>query len=545
MADDKTRTMMERARQAMIDNDYPLAIAIYTKLLASEDLQERKDALEFLGVARERNNQASQARLIYTEYMQKYPGGADAERIQQRLIGLATATSAPKRELVQTETKKPETKWEYVSVLSQFYRKQESKFDTNPAATTDNSISTDFSTNGRYRGERYDMRNQFNINNRHSFLDQTTTSSSSKDTRINSLYIDVSDKVTGVSGRLGRQTQNSFGVSGRFDGAFLSYRFDPQYKVNLVYGFPVDFTKTSGVNSDKNIYGISLDMGTFAQSWDVSVFTLSQAIDGIEDRRAVGTEVKYITTDFTAFGLVDYDYLFNSLNTALFVGSWRFKDNSSFNLNLDYRNSPFLTMSNALIGTTYTSLSSMLQIYPESTVKQLALDRTARSRTMTMSYNTPLSEKYQLTADVTATELGGTPASVDPAVDATAGTDTEFYYSVQLIGNGILFADDVTLFGLRYSDATTSKTSSLSFSTRTSMGADWKINPRFYIDKQELADGTERLLLKPYLKFDYRATKALKFEIELGYEHVDSTGGLNGDTSESNQYIFIGYIYDF
>jgi len=553
--DEKTRALMERARQAIVDGNYEVAISIYSKILTSEDLQERKDAREFLGLARERNGQIAQASETYTVYLRDYPEGPDADRVRQRLVGLVTAKAAPRQELVKTEKQKAEVNWDIFNSFSQYYRNQNTKTDVPPtttsttgtstAATTDNSLSTDFSSNGRYRGDRFDMRYQINLNNYYSFLD---TATKKQDTRISSLYYDVSDKETNMSYRLGRQSQGSYGILGRFDGLFYTYRFDPKYKVNFVYGNPVDLQITKGINHSKKVMGLSMDMGTFADHWDMNVYYAQQTYESILDRKAIGTELKYLGQEFTAFSILDYDINFNVLNTALFFSSWRFKDNTSINLNLDYRKSPMAMMSSAVSGVSgVTNLTELLQLYPESTVRQLVQDRLTNAYNASASLSMQLTKDYQFGADLSYSYAGSSQDSnyITPPIAGTPSSGNTFSYGAQLIGNSMIFDDDITIFGLRYSDANSGASWSFNANNRVTLNPDWRLNPKFSINHQNSLDGSSRTLYRPGLRFEYKADKTMRFDVELGIEQGSTKGGANDGAKETNHFISVGYIYDF
>ena len=49
--------------------------------------------------------------------------------------------------------------------------------------------------------------------------------------------------------------------------------------------------------------------------------------------------------------------------------------------------------------------------YTEEEVRQLAMDRTAKSRSGTLGVTQDLNDNYQLSFEVTASKLSGTPAS--------------------------------------------------------------------------------------------------------------------------------------
>lgn len=542
VSDAKMRELFEQARQAMIDGKNDMAISFYNKILANGKGDELKDAKEFLGVARERNGQLAHAKAEYQEWLKLYPNGAAAERIKQRLIGLATARSKPKVELANPEPKKEENvHWEFNTSVSQYYRYQTLTVDTAGKTTTDNSISSDFSSSGRYRGAKHDIRTQVNFSHRYLLLDTATDSS---DTNISTAYLDWNFKNLGLSIRGGRQSSGSDGVLGRFDGILASYRLNPQWKLNAVYG---DYVRPSSstAQDNKSFYGVSADVGTLAKHWDLKFYAINQTVSGIEDRSAIGSEVKYIADSFSVFSLMDYDIGYSALNTIFFVGNWRFKDNSSFNINMDIRNTPALTTSNALIGQiTATTITQLMQTFTETEVRQLAVDRTASSKSASVSYSFQLNEKYQMSADMTASNVGGTPASGNVAENPSLGND--YYYSAQLIGTGIFTANDITIYGMRYSSGATNDIISGSMSTRFAMmnNNKWRFNPKFRIDKQDQSTGSSRINYLPAMRVDYIAKNNLRFDAELGYQY-SAISTSTGDSTETSYYLFMGYIYDF
>jgi hypothetical protein len=561
VADPKKRELFEHARQAMIDGNYDLAISLYTKILTTSKGDEWKDAKEFLGVARERNGQLAHAKAEYTECLKLYPDGSAAtERIKQRLIGLATARSKPKVDLGNAEPKKEkEVHWDFNNSISQSYRNQTTTTDAAGKTTTDNSLSSDFSSSGRYRGEKYDIRTQLNVSNRKVFLDSASNSSP---TNISTLYVDVNNKDLGLSSRIGRQSTGSDGVLGRFDGAQVSYRLAPQWKLNAVVGDYIN-TSSSTAQDDKSFYGVSADIGTLANHWDLKVYAINQTVAGIEDRRAIGSEVKYIDNSFSVFSALDYDIDYSSLNTIFFVGNWRFKDNSSLNLSMDYRNSPTITTSNALSGqSAVTTITQFLQGTPlipatsttaeipaisaatESEIRQLAADRTAHTQSVNASYSFSLNEKYQMSVDMSVSNTSGTPAS--GTVAETPSSGNSYSLSTQLIGTNILTANDITVYGLRYSSASTSQTLSGTMSTRLAFenNNNFHLNPRVGLDKQDQTNGSSRLSLAPAIRMDYRFKNNVRLDGELGYQYSKNSSS-SGDTTESGFSMFIGYFYDF
>jgi len=93
---------------------------------------------------------------------------------------------------------------------------------------------------------------------------------------------------------------------------------------------------------------------------------------------------------------------YSQLNTVLSQANWQF-ESGGLNLALDYRLSPTLTTTNAPQGQPFTTVKGLLDSLggDESQLRQLAEDRTARSKTATLGGNVPLSQQLQLTDDFT------------------------------------------------------------------------------------------------------------------------------------------------
>jgi len=286
-----------------------------------------------------------------------------------------------------------------------------------------------------------------------------------------------------------------------------------------------------------------MDFGTFDEAWDTNLFAINQIADGITDRRAVGGEVRYFRPNRTAFGLVDYDVGYNELNIALLTGNWIFPDQTSINLSLDYRRSPILTTTNATQGQTAGSLAALLETLSEDEVRQLAKDRTATSKSVTVGVSRPLNTMFQANADVTAASLSGTTAS--GGVEASEGTGLELFYSAQLIGSSVIKEGDLAVLGLRYADTQNSHRYTVDINTRYPVTRDFRVNPRLRTDYRENKDddGTQ-IAVKPSVRFDYYWTRTLLFELDLGAEWTSDR--INDDAdNRTGLFANIGSRIDF
>lgn len=531
---------MEEARQAVARQDYSRAVQLYTKILEYPDHPHRQDALEFLGVARERKGQLAHAIREYQRYLSLYPEGEGADRVRQRLAGLTTATEKPRSGPRRSTDRSKDTPWEVYGGFSQFYLRNENTLDNDANIVTQSSVSSDLDVTARKRSENFDIQSRFTGSHLYDFLDDGP----GDETSVSSLYFDARDRRHGLATRLGRQSRNTGGVLGRFDGLLLGYQISDWLTLNGVAGFPVLSTRDQ-VDTDKQLYGISADLGTFANAWDFNAFFIEQEVDGIVDRRAIGGEARYFDATRSLLTFVDYDISYDSLNTAIFLGTWTLPDKTTLNATVDYRNSPILTTSNALQGQTVRNIDDLLDSLTENQIRQLAEDRTAEYTTVSLGASHPFSERIQLSGDVTVTNLSGTDASA--GIEALPGTGNEYIYNLQLIGSDLIKAGDIAIGGLRYSRLDTADIYSVSLNTRYPVNSVWRVNPRLRVDYRENErDESTQWVAVPSLRMDYRLSRRYRFEVEGGGEwSTRKLPDLPDDEDTSSYFINLGYRIDF
>lgn len=539
-------SLVQEARNSMTDKDYGRAVRLYTKILQQPDNPYSQDSLEYLGLARERNDQLAQAKMVYRSYLERYPEGEGAERVKQRLAVLLTASKRPRRKPGATRTKLPdkqESKWDVFGGISQYYRRDESTTnigDDNELTTlTQSSLDSNMDVTSRLRGRDYDLQARFTGGYLHDFIDDGVNS----DTTVSSLYFDASAKNQGLSMRLGRQSRSTGGVLGRFDGLLLGLPLGKKFSVSAVGGFPVESSTDSFEGTDRYFYGITLETEGFANGWDANTFVIEQQIDGITDRRAVGGELRYFDTTHSFFSLVDYDIHHGELNIGQLLGNWTFTDRTTVNVVADYRKSPILTTRNALVGQNVSSIAELQNSFTNSEIQDLASDRTATSKLATLGVSHPVTEKLQISGDVTAFNLSGTDAS--GGVAAMEGTGTDYVYNLQLVGSNLVKEGDITILGLRYTYGGDRDIYSLNFNTRYPVVSDFRVNPRFRMDYSNRdADGTDQITYRPSLRLDYRVKRRLRLEAEIGGEYSDREL-VNGSGDSSSYFVNIGYRTDF
>lgn len=528
---------LRRARLALARDDLEESRLLLNELLESGPAAWRPEVLELKALLLERSGSIELARAAYETWLNDHPDHENTARVRQRLAGLLTAREVPRKPLAKaTAKKKPE--WQVHGSFSQFYRRDTSVTDLEGSSTDQSALNSDLYLSARRRGGDLDLRGEFSGGYLHDFLDDGNDS----ETDVGELYFQAISRTNGLSATLGRQSQSSGGILGRFDGSVLGYQLTPRSKANIVAGWPVDSSTTSGLNTDKSFFGLNLDLGPF-EGLDMNVFGIDQQVSGLVDRRAVGVESRYFTPELSMFGLLDYDVEYSRLNTFLLLGTWSFTNRSTLSLSVDRRISPFMSTSNALIGQSVSSLKELKSSYSTDEIKQLARDRSPVSRSLTLSGSQPLSERFQFSMDLTRSSLGGTPAS--GGVDATAESGNEWFWAGRVIGSNLFTKGDTSILGLRWADTFSAETLTLNLDTRYPLSPAWRINPRLRLDFRSGANGAgSQTTFRPSLRTDYLWRRRHRFEFEAGGER--STDPLSESTTDSHSYyINLGYRRDF
>ena len=543
-------TLLSEARTAMTAGDLQQSIRLLTKILQTPESKVRADAQELLGVARERNNQLAHAKAEYEEYLRRYPEGEGADRVRQRLAGLVTARKDAPQKLRKAQRPDAETGliWSLFGSFSQFYNRDESSTEFEADGQTPieenfvnrDELVSDLDFTATAGNDRHEAAFRFSG----SYAQDFTDDGPGNETSLSALYLDLSDSEWDLTARLGRQSRSTGGVLGRFDGGLVSYQILPTVKVNAVAGYPVDSTRDSLINNARHFYGLSVDLGTFDSAWDANLFIVEQKADSIIDRRSVGGEVRYFHQDRNAFSLVDYDFYYNELNTALFIGNWIFPDQTTANLSLDYRKSPILTTTNALQGQGVESIAELLTLFSQDEINQLARDRTATSKSMTAGLSRPINEMFQFNLDATVSNLSSTTAS--GGVEASPATGNEFFYSAQLIGSSVVKEGDIAIVGLRYSDTSASDRYILDLNTRYPVNRSFRVSPRLRVAyRANKGSDQTQISYRPSMRLNYYVTRTFQLELEGGGEWTDDqlAGGANETTF--GYFVNLGYRVDF
>lgn len=583
------------AEQAIADGNLDRAVALLTNATALAENANTARAIELLGLTRERKGQDAQARAQYEEYLRRYPQGEGADRVRQRLEALDAKVSVPGtpqqlREATGPAKSASAWKWGARGSFSQFYFRDQGRTSTLTTSSTlgtevDNSVNVnqllttgDITITGGNDKRQLQLRAAGSYTKNFGTSRSIATVNNGAETKVYSsrpgggisaltaLYFDYSDKDLDGSMRIGRQTRNSAGVLGRFDGALLGWQASPKMRLNVVGGFPVLSSRQTWVMKDRPFYGVSLDLGNKRSPIQTTVYWFDErAKGGFVDRRSVGLEARLLQKKFNAYGLIDYDVKFNEVNLAILTVNYTLPAGANLTLTGDYRKSPLLTTTNALIGqfdtingVPFENLAGLRPFFTDAQIYQMARDRTITSKSLTATYTQPLSKKLQLAADFSTTNTGGapgTPATAGtPEVGALPAMGREYFYGLQFIGSDLLMSNDIYIVSGRYADTATAKIYTADFNARVPINSKFRLSPRVRygyrdgkITSTNANPGTFSQF-QPTIRLNYYPVKHSEVEIEFGGNFSRQTvwnGTAYDKVKETGWVLSAGYRLDF
>lgn len=542
---DEIAGLMADARRAMTAGELSRAVQIYTKVLQQPPNDHQPEAQEYLALARERNGQIAHAKAEYQRYLDEYPDEEGADRVRQRLAALlASGRSAPASTRAAANPDAPrravkDNPWTLRTFLSQYYRRDVNQVSDQEEIVNQSSIYTDLSIDARRRGGRFDLATRVTAGYRTDLLNDEERISSGNDFRLSYAYADLADSRTGLRGRLGRQTRNTGGVLGRFDGLNFTYALNERLRFEAVAGEPVYSTSNDSGDS-RFFYGVSSTFAPFSEALDLGVFFLEQGIEGLTDRQAVGAEVRYFGADQSLWGVVNYDTEFSEIGSLFLQGSIRLPANLTITGLIDSRRSPFLSLGNAMVGQQVQNFEDLKVLFTADEIRQFALDRSPEVTTVSMGMSRPFTPKLQLNLNASLSSIGATPESGGVA----ATQDSEYsYYSADLIASSLFTEGDVGIVGVRYAASETTDVYSVNMDMRFPLGRAWRINPRLRVDYREInSDHSTQWIYTPGIRVQYRSGRRLRLELEAGKQFSQRDMELT-DLDRESYFINLGYQF--
>ncbi|MGB5450897.1 MAG: tetratricopeptide repeat protein [Sedimenticolaceae bacterium] len=526
--------LFRQARLAYNAGRYQRVNAIYDKIIASGIEPYVREATVALGVTRAERGQDAQARAQFERYLEDYPEGPEARRVQRLLDDLLAGEET--RDEEGRPQGEPEQPWQVFGSFDQFYLLNHGKLDDQGSETFRSSLLSTANVNWQGRTGDVDVSGRFLGSYDYSFLSDQDSQS-----WFSYMYLDLAGVDGRNQARLGRQRLSASGVLGYFDGLHYQFRIDDRRAVRYVVGSPVRSTRDGFVEQDHLFNGLAVDFNGVDDRWFLSLYGIYQSFDGETDRRALGLEGRYSGDQVTAYSLLDYDTYFDQLNLFYLFGNWRIRDGTVASLTLDHRRSPGLAVSNAVYGLGADDFDDLQDRFSHEELVNLAEDRSLIYRSAYASLTQQLDNSWQLQLD------GGLSSLHDdseiPGNDSLDSDD--WYLSGQLVGNDLLKTGDMFSAGLRYTDAERMDITGVLLRGRVPVNERLRLTPQLRLEYRDRDDGGTQRRILPSMYSTYRLTKRASLELDIGLEfsHFNDAGG--GDQDDRFLYLSAGYRYDF
>lgn len=544
---DDAASLVIESRALMTAGDYVRAIQLLTKALTAEENSASPEVREMLGLAREKNGQLAHAKAEYEEYIRRYPEGEGSDRVHQRLSALLTLGKEAPPKLRGSEAGARKLVTRLSASLSQYYQRDESILTLEqPDLVPDpdsqvnrNALISGADITASVSNDRFDGSLRFSGTHTKDFMQGGRDDSGT----VSALFIDLADRSSRLAARLGRQTRSTGGVLGRFDGALVSFDATETVRLNVVGGAPVIRSRDLFIDDSRRFVGVSVDVNQFVKNLDTTVYFIHQKVDDLVDRQAVGFEMRYVDNHRSAYGLLDYDTFYGSLNLAFFNGSWRLKDNTTFNVAFDYRYAPTLMTIDALQGQGVETIDMLRSRFTDDDIYYLAASRAARIKTGSFTVSHPLSDKFQVNGSVTLASME--PTNTAGGVEGQPGTGVEAFYSAQILGTSLLMDGDLMTFGFRFDDMASARRYVIDLNSRFPFSRSFRISPRLRLAQRDStrADQTQ-FTVKPSIRINYIPSRLFQLDLEVGGEWIRTKNILGKETIKG--YYFIGgYRLDF
>lgn len=532
------RSLLEQGHQAMASGDSERAVQLFTKALSLAGPADRPRTLELLGLARERNGQRAHARAEYERYLEDYPDAEGAARVRQRLLALTTSGDEELPAPLEPAAPRPrdsEIDYRARGSLAAHYSRAEFFVDRFPDRVYDSSQLSDVFLSGRATSPDWELEGTLAARQRFDL----TQGELGSDSRLDAVLLEFSQRGPGVWANLGRQRGRG-GVLGRFDGGRLGYRPRDWLDVSLLGGFPLADYASDSLNTDRYQVGLVTDVLEIADLVDAELYGNFVSEEGLVYRAAVGGELRHLRPRYAAVAALDYDVHFASLNYAMLLADVQLSPAWSIDTHLEHRNSPFLTLGNALIGQPVDDLGQLRKSFSDAQLESLAKDRTARGSTLSLGSTWRLDERFELLGRVATSDLSGTGSS--GGVVGTPGTGFEWSYYAQVSGFGILHPDGISTLALELYDGDRSTRYGVQLNGRYPLWRALRANPilRVQIQKQDVGD---LLVVTPRLRLDYTLGPFL-LDLDFAWEVRRSLG--SGVLPDEHGYLlYTGLRYDF
>jgi hypothetical protein len=283
---------------------------------------------------------------------------------------------------------------------------------------------------------------------------------------------------------------------------------------------------------------------------------MDQTVHDKVDRRAVGTEVRYFDNGRNGFLLIDYDVHHEAFNIVNFNGTLVTEDRTTFNLLADYRKSPFLQTTNALLSNGTGFLEDALSTLSNAELRELADALSADSQLYLIGVTHPVTSTWQLGGDIRLNRVSGSSALIPQDIDDTepflnfrnslvalSGTGNTWTFTLQAIGADIFWNNHTLVANTSYIHNRDFDGQSLSLSSLARIQNKWQIDSLVNFFHQTSFNDTDLYRISPSIRVDYRLHANIALEGLFGIEQTWSNSS-NQEDSILREFFFFGIRWE-
>lgn len=530
---------IQQAKAALTKKDYPLAITLLNRVYQQGNVAEKQFALEYLGLAQEKQHKYAYAKQAYKLFLKKYPEAESASRVSMRLANLIGIETLNKDRSLKNRKRKGAATSYLRGSLSSDYRRAMLIDDLGNSRDTLSLGNFDLDAKGSFEQDGYDVGFRASLGHYQDFLPN------SNKTNEQIRYLNVSaksdDNLYQVT--LGRQRSRGKGIFGRFDGLLLSSEIVADIQINAVVGYPVASSRVTKLDPERQFYGLSIDVDDSWQDIDFSFFIFEQTINDLTDRRAIGGELNYFKDSVSVYSLVDYDIFFNELNALSFTGSYSTESRQRYSWSVNYKKNPYVGTRNALIGQSVDSFAELQNLFiSDEEILDLALDRTLTSKMTSFQFFQPLNENFDISTSLTWMNLSSAPGS--GGVPAISESGDQLYANIYFSARKLYSENDHNSFGFRYSSLANSTVYSLYANTRYRFANRFSVSPKLRFDTRDNDNGTSQQSISPTFRLQYQ-TDQHYFYTDFGGIFYNTKSSIFQNQRTSIYFMYLGYRYYF
>ena len=557
-ANEHAALQMAKGEEYLLAEQNFAAISAFNNTLNLPSNKYTEDAQLWIAIAREKAGQTPKAIVEYDTYLKLYPNATYNKWAKERLSKLRTTqapSSAVKARPVANEQTTPFQTINYGSLSTFYYTgaSQSSTVSTVGGIQTSSSLSntdqsalfTNVIASSRTFNNEYDTRIVFQDMYAKNFL-----RSSLDRNRLNAAYAEVKNRISDYSVKVGRQSAYGGGVLGRFDGISAGYGITPDFRINVVGGQLADLN----VGSQPKFTGASIDFGT-KSTFGGSLYYITQTVDGLLDREAIGILTRYYSLGKSVFAMVDYDKQFNKMNMFTMQGTFAINDDIDTNFLVDHRRSPSLSLRNAVNGTNVTVPTLLDNGFTIDDLLLLAEQRTPTSDMAQIGISNRLNERWQMGTDVSlsntsALQESGTmnpdfTVGLEGFVPATPSTGDAWTLAERLMGTNVITSNDLTMFSISLSKSEQIVGRQFLIHNHAILKEKWTMDTTLRLFQQTDVNGGNAISFSPTLRAGYKMSISTSLEGELGADWSKNTPNDSQSTVTIREYMAIGFRWDF